>query len=58
MDDDRPIKRLRDMYWPLEPNEALWDDPLSINDLKPLRSFEYEAIGSCPSLFFQGWYWR
>lgn len=46
VNDDRPTKRLKDLNWPLEPNEALWDDPLSRNDLKPLRAFEYEAIGS------------
>ena len=40
-----PLIRLRDLEWPEEPDEALWDDPLNAHEIKPLRSNEYEAIG-------------
>lgn len=43
---NRPTKRLVDLKWPVEPLESMWDDPLSRDDLKPLRGWEYEAIGS------------
>ena len=45
-EDDRPRKRLRDLVWPAEPNPILWEDPLQRDDVKPLRPFEYEAIGN------------
>ena len=43
---NRPTKKLVDLKWPVEPLESMWDDPLSRDDLKPLRGWEYEAIGS------------
>lgn len=42
---ERPKKRLRELNWPDEPDEGLWGNPLHRDDLKPLRGFEYEAIG-------------
>ena len=43
---NRPTRKLVDLNWPVEPAESIWDDPLSRDDLKPLRGWEYEAIGS------------
>lgn len=43
--DDRPRKRLKELDWPPEPDPALWEDPLLRDDVKPLRGFEFEAIG-------------
>ena len=40
------LKRLQDVEWPREPDSKLWDDPLARDDVKPLRRFEYEAIGA------------
>ena len=43
---NRPTRKLVQLDWPIEPLESMWDDPLSRDDLKPLRGWEYEAIGS------------
>lgn len=45
MDDGRARKKLKDVRWPPEPELGLWSDPLAKDDLKPLRRFEYEALG-------------
>ena len=45
MSKPRPLKRLRDLQWPNEPDPSLWDDPLNQHEVKPLRNQEYEAIG-------------
>lgn len=45
-DEERPRKRLKELYWPPEPDSALWEDPLLRDDVKPLRGFEFEAIGT------------
>ena len=45
--DNEPSRRLTELIWPAEPDSRLWYDPLYRNDVKPLRPFEYEAIGAC-----------
>ncbi|GAA5874068.1 hypothetical protein JCM16303_002679 [Sporobolomyces ruberrimus] len=48
--DERPTKRLKDLHWPAEPSDLLWDDPLQRDDVKPLRPFEFEAIATSTQL--------
>jgi hypothetical protein len=46
----KPLKRLQDLKWPPEPDAALWNEPLSRNDPKPLRQDQFLAIGPSFSL--------
>ncbi|KAM0786335.1 hypothetical protein ACM66B_001808 [Microbotryomycetes sp. NB124-2] len=46
----KPHKRLEDLSWPVEPSPGLWLDPLSRDDVKPLRGFEFEAVATDPRI--------
>lgn len=52
----RPLKRLRDLDWPEEPDASFWNDPLKRDELKPLRNFELEAVGVCLMLQLFGFF--
>lgn len=52
LDARKPLKRLRDLEWPEEPDSSLWSDPLRRDELKPLRNFELEAVGQSSLLIY------